>query len=1046
MNKTYIFTMEGAGASLKESPELVIKEKGVYLHFLRYGLFDRNSQEKKIETDYIPTIVKKILKVDENQKTETIEINEIKAVETIALKGVPSLENFHVARTVMNTGYIYLINDEPNKKDIFKELYVGEDGKLQYIIKEGKKNKKYSDLRTFPFDQEKLDYLIVKPNSRYWVAYSAVQWSYSYLLELISDQEKRKERMKLIICEGIKKDEEPPIHLNSIKDVSVCFHKDDSRFFIWERNLQHICADEKAQDKKGDNQVYEDMFITLDDPLGCAQDISEVVSEKTLSFHAYIQALQSGETFEEAFSRIKSGKFTAPNPEKEYGELFTLALTCYQMVYNDEQAILKYDGGNSGINFSDRHSLDPRPEVERYFSYTEKSEVAKVNRGYIGYGLDYQKIEGILGVKERKSIRESLISYRNDLGKFATKGTYFKLHLNDFLQNHWQRIFSGQNKLLDILGCLSYNPYNFEKHLLLRKDYNPKDQWASWFYELIDDEETSEQEDSLKHLLNLSVEIKEPLSTKVDVRDIANVYEKFIQYFCGAFVVERGKVFKSLEEKKKFIVKKLNTRVTNAQMFEIIDDDLILQLQKLGIEPDPKYIQMGTYRGKKQWVLRFLRESSPDGFSYEQRKPGQKTLKNAEISVRIRQDVTHSVPPKVAKAHLAMGEVVNSKAFNSVLAFLELYNFTNAITEVSKNETYKDEANAAAVAIKLGEATMDLVKTFLSTETIKKGFVAFPSTALTALGGIISVGWSMNDALSSMKKGDFDAALAMAGAGIAFGISTMATLGIGFSAAGPVGWVAALVAVGFMITASLLADTDIETFFKNFLLCDRKMLPKGAYQTPMDYTRYVLKNRAKLVTDKDYQQTMMNPIDAQATLFDMIVCKDILFTPIDEESESYTVHMMSSIVGFSNTSTTKTASFFEAKMIFSRFFSNPNNVEAYAFFYPEGIKKSEPIVAKVGEVSKINEKGITMLRVTFGVTEAYKKKITTRSELVFALRLRIQEAHSFYFPYLLHSKQRYLGAKIKLKTMSNSFYITSLKQHKEVKIDTLENLKTAKKW
>ena len=184
--------MEGAGASLKESPELIIRDKGIYLHFLRYGLFDRNSQEKEIQTDYTPSVQKKILKIDKNQKIETIQTNEIKAVQIVGLKTLPALENFYVARTVINAGYIYLINDDSDKKDLFKELFVGEDGKMQYIIKKGKKNQEYPDLRTPCFDQEKLDYLVVKPDSKYWIAYSAVQWSYSYLKELISDKEKTK--------------------------------------------------------------------------------------------------------------------------------------------------------------------------------------------------------------------------------------------------------------------------------------------------------------------------------------------------------------------------------------------------------------------------------------------------------------------------------------------------------------------------------------------------------------------------------------------------------------------------------------------------------------------------------------------------------------------------------------------------------------------------------------------------------------------------------------------------------------------------------------
>ncbi len=52
----------------------------------------------------------------------------------------------------------------------------------------------------------------------------------------------------------------------------------------------------------------------------------------------------------------------------------------------------------------------------------------------------------------------------------------------------------------------------------------------------------------------------------------------------------------------------------------------------------------------------------------------------------------------------------------------------------------------------------------------------------------------------------------------------------------------------------------------------------------------------------------------------------------------------------------------------------------------------------------------------------------------------------FYFPYSLHGKERYLGAKMNLKVSGLGAYIPDLKQNKGVTIAPLQELKTEKPW
>ncbi|MFT7900962.1 toxin VasX [Tenacibaculum ascidiaceicola] len=1082
----YFFECTGGGVTEPvKSPEKEALKPGIRLHFLRYGLFDKNS-ESQTEEDVDapkyndPRITKGVLIQDDKavcknvatcnsntQNTNTAENStlELEEVEVLSLKELPDIDNFYVARTVLNKGYIYLINDED--QDDYHELYVDESGQLQHIIWAYNKDEKgnYKDIRKPSGDKSEYK-LIIESGKKYWVAYSPVQWSRDYHNELNTDANKRKERMKLIDCSGIKKGEEEK-HENviSFTNVRATFPGNHPRAGALEKMLDSILSDEKKQDEKGDNEVFEDMFITLHDPAGCAADISEVVSEKTLKLQALTQAIQSGESVKEALGRLERKEIQAPEPkDKEYGHLFTLALTCYQMVYNDDKAILKFDGGSPGwFNFDDRHSLDPRPMYSEYYSMAEKGMVYRKNSGHIGYGLDHEKLKGILGVEERKQARKILLNYREDLGVLLSS-TYVRTYLDDFLGNHPERIVEGRDFMLNIIDPLSYHPYKFDRHLLLKKDYVENDKWVNWLYDVIDDKypervknkETKSKAkgfeglDPLLALLAAPLNINEVLSKGESFsQKIAGVYKKNLKYHAekaSSFKEVDGILLKSIEERQKFIVEKLNKnlKVFGEEMFEIIDGDIHLRLQELGVELDPEYVKKGKYTGKRADVLRILKEShGKDGFTYRTRKKGKSTT--YEIKVKVVENVSDDAR---AVKNYKLSKIVNGRAFNGVFALLEVYNFSMAVVKVAKEgSTTKDFVYSLGAAVKLSEASMSLAKvTIISEEAAKKLSVRFASNTLTVLGGVVTMGWCLYDSFNAMDKGDMDAGFAMMGAGVAFGISSMASLGIVFASTGPVGWIAAAIGVGLLIIASLLTDSELETFFKNFLLSDSygKGFPKKSDELPMDYARriLILENR-KLLTDDDYHDTLMNPLDAQAKLFDCIVCKQIGFKPINSKTEIYTSY---SPYG-GGASSIETASYFSSKMVFSRFFNHPNQVETHIFFYPKGVKNGNPINMNVGTVNKIYDaENREALEVKFWVPKSHEDKITSQSEAVFALRLKVDENQQLYFPYSLQKKERYLGAKIKLRALSAGLYITDLDQNEDVTIAPLEELKTDKPW
>ncbi|MDC1161803.1 hypothetical protein OAT18_00010 [Tenacibaculum sp.] len=1045
----YTVIASGAGVTCNEKPILEALLPGVRLHFLRYGLFPKKGEGR-------PNAMR-----IKDHKDEEFTLSDADA----SNGDLQTTDRFMVGATLPREGYIYLINPDDDKD--CHELKVNPDGNMSHVIWDNENfynhNNELKDKRTPENDNIYYKRIInkEKENARsFWIGYSPVQWSYKQFKKVLDmDDEKRKVlHMVLVKAEGIKKGKETAQkHILPYTKIEFVYHKEDHLHGAFKERLKKISDVEK----KESNDILEDMFVTLHDPVGCALDISNVVDDKTTRFKAFIDTIQSGESIKDAVDRIASGNLEVPRPKnKECEELFTLALTCYQLVYNDDKAILKYDGGSPGwFNFSDRHYLDPRPMHK--MNYNNRAGIGRKQKNveHIGYGLDSEKLEGILGIKERNTARKELINYRDDLGEIANSD-YLKQHLDNYLDNHLERVLEGRNILLHIIDPLSYHPYKFDQHLMLREEFVKEDKWVNWVYQVIDDNPSQELKskkvksesedfsglDPMLALLGAPLNMNEFLSKAESIsQKLAGVYKKNLK-FRGSQAADLKEIDGTLYKgsKQKFVVAKLNKnlKVYGKEMFEIVDGDIWMKLEKLGVKLDPEHIKQGRYTGKREDILRILKEShGKEGFTYRTLK--RKSGNVYQVTAKVVEDKSGDL---AAAKNFKISKIINGRAFNGVFAALELYNFGNALIKVtSEGSTVKDFVYSLGSAVKLTEASANLGKAFIlaSGKDVSAVF-AKRLTGLSVAGGVITAGWCFYDSYKAMDKGDMDAGFAMIGAGVAFGVAAAASLGTVAILGGPVGWIAALVGVGFIIVASLLTDTELETYFKNFLLSDTytKGFPKPTNMSPIEYMQKVLDKREEL-TDEDYHDTLMNPFDAQAKLFDYIVCKEISFTPINSKTNIYTNYNIHS----SGISTIETASYFSAKMVFSRFFNHPNQIETHAIFYPKGIRNGEGIPMKIGTTCKIyDSEQSEALEVKFWVPNEHVSKITLQSDVLFALRLKIDESQKIYFPYSLQNKERYLGAKIKLKDLGTGFFISDLKQDKDVTIDTLENLKTTKPW
>ena len=129
-----------------------------------------------------------------------------------------------------------------------------------------------------------------------------------YMQKMVDNQDGiRNERMKKINCKGIdssNKNDYIKEKIFSVFDVLPHFkiekesngnYKQSSEINKMSRMIANIVASEYEENiKLGDKNIYEDMFIVLDDVFGATNDICEYISEEDDKQRALINAAMTG--------------------------------------------------------------------------------------------------------------------------------------------------------------------------------------------------------------------------------------------------------------------------------------------------------------------------------------------------------------------------------------------------------------------------------------------------------------------------------------------------------------------------------------------------------------------------------------------------------------------------------------------------------------------------------------------------------------------------------------------------------------------------------
>ncbi|WP_320020308.1 toxin VasX [Labilibaculum manganireducens] len=1078
----YLFTCEGAGALEAKSSKLATKKPGIRLHFLRFALFPNSSKDQSSNS--------KAISSHQGQKSETIE--------EVSPEGAPPVEDFFYAKTHLNGGYVYIIDEEnPN---LWYEYEIDDLGNFYPVYWANNKdfNGNYLDIRKS--SGKVTSNKTFKQGTVLRIAFSPVQWSIDYHTVMRTNTQRRKERMQKVVCTGFERGAESTSNFLTPFDTTFgMFPPEQKHQAFWLNNtMKEIIADDNVAVAKDPQSLKEDMFVTLHSPLACVLDINYQLGIKNIEFRSLVENIQTGQTIKVIKDILMAGDIDIPPISAEHQSLFSLALACYQIVYSDRETTEKYDGGKPEGNWNDTHFprelakqnkadqlVSERKRQNQSYSGGSENGYAQLGRAmqtgsqmdpnryhkelYIGNGLDRQKIEGILGVLDRHELRGEILELRKKLAKFLNS-TYCKEKLDDYLHNIEGYKLEGMAGIAVIFENLFVSPYDIDNHLLLKKDRRKDDTIKKWIYELIDEKSVEptvtqtgiksqtpgyQDLDPLHALmssnLNLEHTWEDRLGTEVKMASFGSAILGFMTKKAFDLKVIDGKKLRSLKEVTEFVVKKLQAKYKykGNPIYLLRKSEMYMQLDAFGVtgETLKTYVRVAPYAGRKDW-LRIYKDSPEVHVEID----GPNKL----ISMPIEYDVELSQRDvQLNKINQKAAKILNSKTFTIGIAGLQMLNMYNAVTEFGKAhnniEKLKTGANTIGVAADLTEAILNVQKASLTARGVqvtgmKDLFRA--SKVFGAIGGFATSAMCVWDSVDAFSDLDVDAGLAWAGAGVAYGVSTvMVTFCSGMAFAGPIGLIAAGVGLGLVVLANVLTDTDLEYYFKHFLLCDQVALEKKEGQLPGTYATYILENKKKLMGEAPEQKdinTIMNPDDAQVRLWDLLVCTQMLFVPTDSKMTSYTSY---SSIGASTSSTIKYYSF-DVTMQFMQFLELESEVETKAFLYPKGFKRDQPMEILSKKISakkmfeiNIDQKYTNSLKIKLNIPYAYKDQVTEFSDILFAVRINNKNTS---FPFLKNENQkRYLGTIADLGTLTP---ILGTKQTEEIRIGTINELKGKDIW
>ena len=1021
MDKKIFFTVEYPGAETKKSPDLCVREKGIYLHFLRTGLFLKNTDDSKPQYEVETIYNNNYFKTKENG------IIEIDGMDMYG--GLPKFEHFDLVHTALNEGYLYLINDNPKSKNAFIEVEVDSLGRLRYIIRKGKKHKKYDNSRNSSPQEEYIQYLVVQPNTKYWIAFSYYQWSHKYLKEMLNDVEKRKKRMRLIDCKAIKIDDDNSAgNPKSYKKVKAAFRpSDEKKRYHFKYDFDIVICDENNQSSNGDNDFYEDLFIILDDPIGCAFDMGIELSNAHTFHYALIESLQTGDRPAKIFDRL-CGKYNdvyqpsvyIPAYETEqFQALFGTALSLYHLFYSEP-------------------SIDYLPEDKKKAA-EEQQETLKKLKNYICY----EKIENVLGIESRKRHRQQIENIRKDYCTFLNT-YYFKKHLNCFTEDLCY-YFIGKYILSDLIALLAEHPHDKDRYIDLPENYegNNDTQVEKFF-------EENTQGDSIFHKIFMTPTPPEEIEKEEDFITLNSNFKLSRAFIKTALKITESyfKYCKKIKSAKIAFdyVKALDAHGNKPVAFKFDQKELDFKLNKLNLRVEKDNFVSSSKKEKLQGRVR-VKTDLPYSEAKAQALKGE-----VEIPVE------HKNTPLLQR-------IVNNPELRVAIISLELLNFYVSIEKARNNPELKNYLASIGATSQLTNACFKYieVKKLFAKENIVKKIGGISG----ALGSGINMVTSFWDSVNSFKTRDFDASIAWGVAGVANSLlfveslSSLGLLGSGTAiTAATAFWpitIATVVSFAAVFLVIYLTDSPLEKFVKNNLLSDDNSFKYRIYK--YTYVEQLIAQRQYLVDDEVAQWRDLRT--AQDDLYDILCSYGIsykLYEVIDRKTEITWGQAIKNAIMIQ--AGTMKINYRRLKIIVtpSQYFYDISQFCYQMWFFPRGLQEvyttdTEPILIKDEYANLVNKSNETQnaFFIEYNLQDAIQEKVSLDSLLIFINQMEIDVSRGLYWPSQ-RGKERYQAVKIiPFGNINNLAADISRKVDEDflrnnIRIGTFEEIITPKTW
>ncbi|MCV6629828.1 MAG: hypothetical protein OIF50_08210 [Flavobacteriaceae bacterium] len=882
---------------------------GVRLYFMRYGIFPKgHSRDSGFEH---------LTKLDEN----TIDY---------FLDSEFKFNEFHCHLTdLMADGYIYIIDPKhPSPKESFEYKVLGSQN-LEEIpwYENNVRNTIFSNINprnavNLPYHP--VEFMEEEPPTLY-VTYSQVQWSVALYKSMCKDQSMQKKYMKKVVCDGI-----PQGQTNIDKEIlafdglSGMYYDNDfgcERMRIKRAYLQHN-HNPMAEKKL-------DLFIPLFDPLGAADDIQLAVMDAFLEHEANIEAMRFGTDPKDIIERLKKGenKGELTKREQEMNNMFHLALSTYQLVYNDPKSVKKYDGGRIGKNVFDSNAGEEHEDTFYYtYPISPIGGASYIKMRYIGNGVYKPKLLNALGVEERKQQRKKIRRLQKDFIALLDSA-YFDRHIETlYMVDNSICALVAKEKFADYLYWISLNPHFYDRSLDLSQDYERDHEPTNWVYQQC---VSVKSFSVMTKVLDNELDITDLLETDLVFYGIklpnklASLTRKVLDNLSNMLAQER----RGLME---ITVGRLN-RLTyrGDDMFDLQREQVIKAL------PEGHELAVVEGAGNSNLNRAKVLRVPAEGIVLKHSQRGAHTM---DIPT------TTSINKPLAKG---LRKILESPEFNRVLVSLQAVNLAYGILKTSNNPNTKNAIGLAGAFA----STWDAANRFsgvpdwyeskgIMTKTPRgRFFLGAPGIWAAGIGTVMCF-W---DGMERMAAGDEDAAYMYYGAGLtSAGVTVAAIHGalVLNSTLGPLGMVCTALAIGFLVAAHIFTDDAFEKIFKYYIFSDQVDFPAQG-RLAWQYNRDLYANRqSQLGAKNPFPELVNQPTKAAAELHDALVAAKIEFKHRNLIRTDKKSQMISHKYGVQETKSSGYATHFEVHIYFKFFLHQKEQFTYELWYFKDGIAGS----------------------------------------------------------------------------------------------------------